>query len=234
VLQGRLDRFGRHYVLTAVLADAASAEAVARLREDSEAEDELLAAADRLGDRVAQALGVGPNSPAPAAFTGSAPGPAPDRFHLNFKFGHNVQEMKGFSFDAFALNFEIEGAYYLRPFLLAWLEAGLKLGRGESDDGKSNFRLVPVAAGLKYVLRPHATLRPYAGLGFGLGVLSQLVEAERRVGLHYTGVLGLSWLPWRRVGFNIETSVNFDDLWITQGSTVLFTYSTNFGVLALF
>ncbi|MFN7134301.1 MAG: hypothetical protein ACK4N5_19635, partial [Myxococcales bacterium] len=58
ILQGRLDRFGKKYVVTGVVLDARNAQSLARMREDVYTDEDLPNAADSIGDRAAAAIGV--------------------------------------------------------------------------------------------------------------------------------------------------------------------------------
>ena len=101
--------------------------------------------------------------------------------------------------------------------------------------GKGSFSLVPVKIGLKYNPLHQYSVRPYLGAGIGLGILSDLVAAEsREITLSFSGILGVAWVPFNHLGFNFETSFNFDELRVSGGSNVLFGFSINFGVLFLF
>ncbi|MFN7135776.1 MAG: outer membrane beta-barrel protein, partial [Myxococcales bacterium] len=162
--------------------------------------------------------------------------PYPSDFHFNFKLGNMLPALQDFS--RLALRLDIEGDYYIKPFLTAFVEAGLVIGRSEATAQRSGgtFSLVPVSAGLKYVFRSDQHVRPYAGLGLGLGILAALVDAPSndRIGLKFNGLAGVAWLPWRRVGFNAEVSADLAGLTVNQGSNLFFGFNTNFGVLVLF
>jgi len=218
----RLERFAGRFILTAACYDVRAPRKVELVRQEVEAEGELQKAVDGLAVAVARALDLRLQA-------------AETDFHLNLKLGHTLPALKGFQFDTFTLKFEIEADYYLRPYLLAWIEIGLVVGKAEAASEEGNFSLVPVAAGLKYVFRDDKSLRPYVGFGLGLGIVASLVKpAERNLGLHFNSVIGAAWLPWERVGFNLEASVNLDELRVTEGSNLLFGFNSNFGILLLF
>lgn len=234
LVRGRVDRFGEHYVLTASVSDAgAGGRPIAQVRETAAEEVDFPYAADRVGDALADALGLEKATFLEQAF---AP-PAPPTAHLNLKFGNTVAALDGFSFSAFTLRFDFEADYYLRPYLLTWIEAGIAVGRAASDgeSSKGSFSLVPVTLGLKYVLFHQYEVRPYAGLGLGLGLIADLVEPEeRKVSLHFNGLMGLAYVPWRHLGFNLEASIAFDELRMSGGSSLLLGFNVNFGTLILF
>jgi hypothetical protein len=234
VVGGRVDRFGESYVISASVSDAsAGGRPIARIREIAAEVVDFPYACDRVGDAISDALGL-----EKASFLELAFGPpAPPTAHLNLKFGNTIAALEGFSFSTFTLRFDFEADYYLRPYLLAWLETGIAVGRvaSEGESSKGAFSLVPVTLGLKYVLFHQYEVRPYAGLGLGLGLIGDLVEAEqRKVSLHFNGLVGLAYVPWRRVGFNLEASLNFDELRISGGSSLLLGFNLNFGTLFLF
>lgn len=241
VLQGRLDKFGKTLVLTAAVLDTRNAQALRRMRQDIVSDDDLPRAVDLIADAAADSIGLPPVARS-ALGTASGNEPtvpfAPD-FHLNVKLGNTLPALAGFSFKGFTLRMDLEGDYYIRPFLLGYLEAGLVLGRTaqKSDDMQgSSFSLVPVSAGIKYLFRHDQTVRPYAGMGLGLGVVAAFVDPQSagRLGLNVNGLVGLGYFPFRTVGFNLEASLNLASLGVTEGTKVFFGFNTNFGVLVLF
>ena len=105
----------------------------------------------------------------------------------------------------------------------------------DSGQKKGSFSLVPVKLGLKFNPLYQYQFRPYVGLGLGLGILSDLVEADsREVTLSISGVLGIAWVPLSHLGFNLETSLNFDELRVESGSSLLFSFTIDFGIMVLF
>jgi hypothetical protein len=113
-------------------------------------------------------------------------------------------------------------------------EEALSADEKGSAGGKGSFSLVPVKVGLKYDPLHQYSVRPYVGVGVGLGILSDLVEADsREITLSFSGILGVAWVPFHNVGFNLETSLDFDELRVSGGSNLLFGFSFNFGVLVL-
>ena len=227
-----------------------------RLRTRLDEPREVTFAAEELANALGDALGT----ERPSAFDFFLKPLDAPFLHLNVKLGNTLAALDGFDFSAFTLRFDIEVDYYLRPYLLAFLEVGLAIGNAETsgdevaDDSdsanesandnsageaheknKGSFSLVPVKIGLKYNPLHQYSVRPYIGAAIGLGILSDLVEAEsREITLSLSGILGVAWVPFNQLGFNFETSFNFDELRISGGSNVLFGFSINFGVLILF
>ncbi|MGI5865842.1 MAG: hypothetical protein ACOX6T_27820, partial [Myxococcales bacterium] len=158
VVQGRLDKLGNEFLLTASITDARTGAGIARVREPAPEEIDFAWAADRVGDRLAEAVGLKESSFLDVTLEGSDDPVA----HLNLKLGNTIAALKGFNIDAFTLRFDLEVDYYLRRYLLAYLEAGLAVGRAsEEGEPKGTFSLVPVTFGLKYVLFHQREIRPY-------------------------------------------------------------------------
>lgn len=232
-----------------------------RLRAEFDEARDLDFTAERIGDALGDALGTD----RPSVFEVFLRPPEAPIVHVNIKLGNTLAALDGFDFSAFTLRFDVEADYYLRPYLMAFLEAGLAIGNAENtgaedvaddegageatpddsgDDevtgdeesaGRGSFSFVPVKIGLKYNPLYQYSVRPYIGAGIGLGILSDLVEAEsREITLSFSGILGVAWVPFNHLGFNFETSFNFDELRISGGSNVLFGFSVNFGVLILY
>ena len=232
VVQGRLDKFGKEFLLTASIADARTGEGIARVREPAPEEIDFPWAADRVGDQLADAVGLKESRIFDVTLEGSDDPVA----HLNLKLGNTIAALKGFNIDTFTLRFDLEVDYYLRRYLLVYLEAGLAVGRAsEEGEPKGTFSLVPVTFGLKYVLFHQREIRPYTGLGLGLGLIADLVEPEEReLSLHFHGLMGVAYVPWRNLGFNLEASMNFNEMRVSGGSSLLFAFNLNFGVITIF
>ncbi len=116
-------------------------------------------------------------------------------------------------------------------------EGGSEEEATASDSGrkKGSFSLVPVKLGLKFNPLYQYQFRPYVGLGLGLGILSDLVEANsREITLSISGIVGIAWVPLNHLGFNLETSLNFDELRVESGSSLLFSFTIDFGIMVLF
>jgi TolB-like protein len=224
VLNGRLDRFGSQSIVSVVLVDSRSVQALARLREDAASEGDLPAAADRVADRAAEAMGLAPAptplaGPAPekAAPTAPAAAPAeePTRGHLNLKLGQSVAGLEHFQLGALNLHLELEGDYYFSPGWLIYLQVGLIIGGVKNADGTQSgvFSLVPAGTGVKYVFRGDKDLRPYLGLGIGLGFLGQLLQGNGNLGVvsfRVNGLTGLAWVPYKHFGVNLEVGAGVD------------------------
>lgn len=130
-----------------------------------------------------------------------------------------------------------EGGEASEDALAGSSEDGTSQAAEEEDaEGRSgSFSMVPVNFGLKFNPLYQYALRPYVGMGIGLGILSDLVTAdERELTLSFSGILGVAWVPFNHLGFNLETSLNFDELRVEGGSNLLFGFSINFGMLFLF
>jgi len=230
LLRGRIDRFGPKLVVSAFVLDARSAQSLARMREDIARDEELPAAADRLGDGAALALGI-----APAA----AAAPLRPSWHLNVKLGNTLAALAGIDFRGLVLKGDLEFDWYARPWLLVWLQSGLVLGTQATSSGggqPSTFSLMPLSFGAKYQFRADRSLRPYAGLGLGAGVLLAALSSgdARRVAPGVNGIVGVVWFPWDAVGVNLEAGVNLAGFEVRGDNSLFFAFHTDFGVVFAF
>ena len=228
ILRGELNRYGHRFVLCAVLLDARSAATVGRFRVDTGDEEDLPLAADRLGDQIALALGLPPALGDAQVVTGHEMIGGPSAY-VSVKIGQTLAGLKGFSLDTFTLRFDLEGDVVLTRWLLAYLEIGVLIGRAKSDQtqNEGTFSLVPAGAGFKVLFRSDKALRPFIGLGIGLGFFTALIDANPGVALRFDGVTGVVWMPWERVGVTAELGVDID----TQ---LNYGFNWNFGVAFAF
>lgn len=241
LLFGRLDRFGSKIIVTSAVLDTTSAQALVRMRRDVASEDELPGASDGVADESARALFRALGRPLPMELTPKIEMPplpptvAPTTWHLNFKLGNTLPALAGFTFEGFVLKTDLEFDWYLTPAVLAYIEAGLVVGRATDSTRGGTFSLVPVSAGAKYQFRGDHELRPYLGAGLGFGILSAFFGGEQgEVGVNVKAVGGVAWFPFPRVGFNLEASSNLASLTLNEGTSVYFGFNTNFGVILLF
>ncbi len=154
---------------------------------------------------------------------------------LALKFGSTIPALTGTSLKLSSLNlrFDFEADYQATQTFWPFVDASLLLGH--NDQGQS-LQLVPVLLGAKYVFRPGAELRPYAGLGVGLGFLtgSILSDSSQTTSFAVYGVGGVHYLPWTHVGFLVEGSLNLSGIQLSAQTGVLFAFSFNFGVFVVF
>jgi TolB-like protein len=228
LLRGAVDRWGHRFVLTAVLLEVATAQTVGRFRVDTGDLEDLPLAADALGDQIAATLGLPPAEGDATVVTGHQMIGGPIAF-LDFKIGQTLAGLQGFSVDNFTLRFDLEGDVVLKRWLLAYLEIGILVGRAKSDQTHEQgvFSLVPAGAGLKVVFRSESALRPFVGLGIGLGFFAALIDSTKGVALRVDLTTGVIWMPWERVGVIAELRGDID----TQ---LTYGLSWNFGVAFAF
>jgi TolB-like protein len=228
ILRGQVDRYGRHFVLSAVLLDAQTAQATARFRVDAAEPDDLPAAADRMGDQIAVELGLPAAQGDAELVSGHEMIGGPIAF-LSLKLGQAFAGLQGFSLGAFTLNVDLEGDVVLKKWLLAYFEVGVLVGQAKSDATQNQgiFSLVPAGAGCKFIFRSDAALRPFIGLGVGLGFFAALIDSTKGVALRVDALTGVLWMPWERVGVVFELRGNVD----TQ---LLYGFSWNFGATFAF
>lgn len=226
LLRGRLDRFGTRYVVVTSVLDSKDPLVVVRAREDVEMDAALLRTADRMADGIAEAVGL------PRPEEGKKPAdPNEPLTHLNLKLGHMLP--LGGTFDWRTFKFEVETDYYLTPTVPVFFEVGMILGRSDGEN-QGSFAMVPLTLGLKYVFMEDWKVRPYTGLGMGLSFLKDLVDPSAKIGLHFNGLFGLAYMPWKHLGFNLETTFNFDGVKLSNGSDISSAFSYNFGVIGLY
>ncbi|MBI5548270.1 MAG: hypothetical protein HY901_30690 [Deltaproteobacteria bacterium] len=228
VLHGRVDRFGKRYVLSAALLSASTAQTIARPRVDAQTEDDLPFATDRLGEKLAEALGLPPSEDDPEIVAGHALVGGPSVI-LNLKFGSTLASLQGFDVDTFSLRFDLEGEVVLRKWLHGYIEIGLLMGRAKSDEtnAEGSFSLIPAGSGLKYVFRPDSALQPFIGLGIGMGYFTALLDSNGGVAFRVDGTTGVAWMPWERVGVVAELRAGID-------TELTYGFSANFGVAVAF
>lgn len=218
--------FGEGAVLSARVYDAATQETFTVAR-SAAGEAWLPQSAAALATEVADRLNL------PAA--GAAP-LADDHptFGLALKLGNAFGTFSSASsLGKLNLRFDLEGDYLAAPEFWPFVDLSLVLAR---DANGQQVRLVPVLLGAKYVFRRDQPLRPFAGMGLGLGFLSAGLDAETgsRASFAVDGVTGVTWFVKREVALLGEASLNLNGLEATGGSGVLFALSVNIGALVLF
>lgn len=223
-LRGSFELFGDRRVLTAVTFDARTAQDLGRFRVDAPSDDDLPAAADRLGDQVAESLGL-PPATADAELVSSMHLIGGPVVLLNIKLGSTFAGLEGFSVDAFTLRFDLEGEVVLRPWLHGYVEIGLLVGQAKSNttQAQGTFSIVPAGTGLKLVFRSDAALRPFVGLGFGLGYFTALVDSTKTVAFRGDLTTGVQWMAWERVGLMAELRASLD-------TELTYGFSADFGL----
>ena len=113
------------------------------------------------------------------------------------------------------------------------------LGAETMQLGGTTDRL-PTFLGAPYVVtgfdRARSLLRPYVGMGLGLGFLSSSDELSNQAGTQFSvfGVGGLQVVPWKHFGFVAEGSLNLSGVEVSTNSGVLFAFSFNAGVVIPF
>jgi len=127
-----------------------------------------------------------------------------------------------------SLHLSLEGDFYFTRALLGYLEVGFVLGTAKNG-GVGSFTFVPAGLGVKYQFRDDKDLRPYVGLGLGLGFLTSLLGGSSldSVAFRVDGRGGLAYVPWRHVGFNLEVGLGLD-------TRLLWGVNVELGLLVLF
>ncbi|MGC4118246.1 MAG: hypothetical protein QM765_27580 [Myxococcales bacterium] len=227
-LGGSYELFGERRVLTAVTFDARTAKDLHRFRVDAPSDDDLPAAADRLGDQIAQSLGLSP-AEADAELVSSMHLIGGPVVLLNVKLGSTFAGLEGFSVDAFTLRFDLEGEVVLTSWLHGYLEIGLLVGQAKSNttQAEGTFSIVPAGTGLKFVFRSDAALRPFVGLGFGLAYFTALLDSSKKVAFRGDLTTGVNWMAWERVGLVAELRASLD-------TGLTYGFSADFGVSVAF
>lgn len=228
VVHGAVERFGARVVLSAAAIDPRTADALGRYRVDAASEGDVPAAADRLGDKIAQALGLPPATEDAELVSGTQIIGGP-KVLLNLKLGSTLAGLQGFSVDKFSLRFDFEGDVVLRSWLLGYLEVGVMIGRAKDDatQAEGTFSLVPAGAGLKVLFRPEKALRPFVGLGFGLAWFAALLDTQQEFVFRGDLTTGVHWMPWERVGVVAELRAGLD-------TRLTYGFSADFGVTLAF
>ena len=227
-LRGTFERFGGRRVLTAVTFDPQTARDLNRFRVDAPSEDDLPAAADRLGDQIAESLGLSPAEADAELVSGQHLIGGPTVL-LNLKLGSTLAGLKGFSVDAFTLRFDLEGEVVLTRWLHGYVEIGILIGRAKNDatQAEGTFSLIPAGTGFKFVFRSDAELRPFIGLGFGLGFFAALLDTNKQAAFRGDLTTGVNWMPWERVGLIAELRAELD-------TGLTYGFSANFGLTFAF
>lgn len=228
VLRGRLDQFGKRYVLTAVASDAQTAEATGRFRVDTSDDSEIPIAAEHLADTIAQALELPPANGNVELVTRHGMVGDPSAI-LTLKLGSTLTSLRSFSVETLTLRFDLEGDLVFKPWLLGYLDVGVLFGQAtkEGTANKRVFSIVPAGAGLKYVFRSGETLRPFVGLGVGPQFFAVLVDSTKDIAFRVDGIAGVVWTPWERVGVAAELRGEAD----TERT---YGFSANLGVALAF
>jgi hypothetical protein len=237
LVHGRLDRFGQSAVLNAFVFDSRNAKGVLRFSQRVESDAQLPAEAEKFAQQAAAALGLGAPEAGVATSAGSMEAPLEPDFGANLKFGNTLNSLHGATVSTFNVRFDAEADYYLSPRWQIFAQAGIVVGSAADPTGQTpgtkTFHLFPAFAGVKVTFRPLQQLRPYLSAGVGMSLVNKLFSRSDTSGVATQGVLGLAFVPWRHVGFNLETSVNLSSI-SSDGSGVYFGFNTNFGVLAVF
>ncbi|HEY3446402.1 MAG TPA: hypothetical protein VGK67_08550 [Myxococcales bacterium] len=223
-LRGTYELFGERRVLTAVTFDPRTAKDLKRFRVDAPSDDDLPPAADRLGDQIAESLGLSP-AEADAELVSSMHLVGGPVVLLNVKLGSTLAGLEGFSVDAFTLRFDLEGEVVLSSWLHGYVEIGLQIGQAKSNttQAQGTFSIVPAGTGLKFVFRSDAALRPFVGLGFGLGYFTAMLDSTKKVAFRGDLTTGVTWMPWERVGLVAELRAALD-------TSLTYGFSADFGL----
>jgi outer membrane protein W len=154
---------------------------------------------------------------------------------FNLKVGNVLPAIAGTKLQLSAINprLDFELDYFAVPSFLPFIDASVVLGSNGSGQG---VQLVPVLLGAKYLFREGHSLRPYLGVGLGLGFLSGALSGDAAASTSFAiySVGGVAVFPWERVGLNLETSLNLSGLQVSAQSGVLFAFSASLGVVFLF
>jgi hypothetical protein len=131
------------------------------------------------------------------------------------------------------LRFDLEGDYLAAPEFWPFVDVALVLAR---DTSGQQVKLLPVLLGAKYVFRRAQALRPFVGMGLGLGFLSTSLDAQTGSSASFAvyGVTGVNYFVRPEIALLAEASLNLNGLEASGGAGVLFALSFNLGVVVLF
>ena len=183
-----------------------------------------------------------PRAPAPsisavakASQTTAVEGEWTPTFAVNPKVGNVFPGFTGAKLQLTGISprLDLEIDYYALASFVTFVDASVVFANNKSGQ---NINLVPVLLGAKYLFREGSELRPYVGVGVGLGFLTSSLNVADTTTASFAvySVVGLTYFPWQQVGFDVETSVNLTGLEVSTSSGVLFAISGDLGVVFVF
>lgn len=192
IVTGRLDKLGDRFVLVVSLFDSLTSRAVGRAHQETDALEEVPAAAKSAADELLKALGVAvPAAPEKQEVMSNS------GFNLSFKLGTQ------FITSLVALNPQLELEFGWR-FGRGW-SAFLQISAGIAFTEKINFTVTPGLLGVRYNFRNDASLQPF--LGGGIGIFATLLNAGRvRPSVVLLG--GAQYFFWDHFGVIAEATVD--------------------------
>lgn len=225
VINGRVDRFGTRYIVTAGLFDTQSAGTVARVEVEASDEDELPAASRMLANRALQAL------TSPGGIERLAATPRVFGTLGNFSLGLRMGNAFLTNIAAFNLSGDLELGYRFEPDWVAFLQVGVTFVRPPSETLPDEFAIVPSVIGARHLYLIQDRFQPYWGLGLGV----QLTIADKFGPFQSTGplptvigFLGFQYFATRHLLLGIEGSMNLAQA--TLGLTGTGTLGTGFNL----
>jgi len=221
--------FGEASVLSALVLDDRAAPSAWSTAVPVAALADLPRAASALAAHVGDGLGLPPPGERRAREEGE------NTIGLALKVGNTLGS---FASDAPALSgfnfrFDLEVDYLAAASFWPFVDLSLVLAHDAHGQG---VQLVPVLLGAKYVFRPGAILRPFAGMALGLNFLSESLDAGTGSGDSFAvyGMGGLDGFITPNVAVLGEVTANLNGLEASGGSGVLFAVGFNLGAVVLF
>ncbi|MBI3184120.1 MAG: hypothetical protein HYZ28_18460 [Myxococcales bacterium] len=198
VVSGRLDRFGKKYMLSVTLFDSRRSEALAKRSADAVDEEQLPAAAEEISTELLAAL------EARQPLHGSSK--ARDGLTLGLKFGNQ------FLFELIGLNpaGKLELGWRFDTEWISFLQVGFSVVHAEDAGTVRRLTVLPSALGVCKLYRTGHTFQPYWGLALGLqfaigqyGFVSETQSFPTVIGM-----FGFQLMFTERFGALMEASTN--------------------------
>jgi len=217
VIAGRIDRFGKVFVLSTDLLDARSAATLARPHADAAHDTEVPAATHG----VAEALLAGMGGLPPVAGIPGIEDVKGGRVGLGLKAGSNFIS----SLASLSPSVDLELGFRFHPEWNAFLQIGVAFVRAQSTEGALGVNVVPSVVGVRHLYNVEHALQPYWGLGLGVQLSFGDFGPIQRSGLLPTliGFGGLQFLFTDSVGVLVEIKTDLAQatLGVIRGSSGL-------------
>lgn len=164
VVTGRLDRFGKRYVVTAALFDSRARKSLARPKAEAARADTLPPAVRKMSEGLMAPLGASLQGAAGDPLFELETDPDAGQFSVGLRLGNSFIRQ----FSPLNPGVDLDLMYRVHHGWNGFLQVGFKLRRPEGPEGESGFSVVPSVLGVRRLYRLEESLQPYWGAGVGV------------------------------------------------------------------